>query len=405
MLASKRKTPLLVLTLLIGLTLRVGPGLGQSDSAGNRGQLSSPGSAVLQSPGLIAAAVAERFPPAPAVEVGPWEYPYGINPLTGLPYPSEEALQRRNLIVKISNWPPEVRPQHGINQADLVIEYEAEGGVTRFAGIYRNNAPAQVGSIRSARLLDIELINMYAALLAYSGTSQPIREIYLNSAIRPLLLSPSLGHNCDNAGFCRDGSITGLGYEHTLFGDTSKMWNLATLRNQNIGYRANGFAFGLGPLEGGIPARDVYLNWYDRTDARWQYDEASKRYLRYSDGVAHTDALDSEQLWADNLVILQVRHNRRPDLFTRGSIDESYEVALWGQDATYVMRDGKLYQGIWWRRNQNRGEALRLTFPNGDPIRLTPGRSWITIVQTLESVTFSAELTKMPAVTAAPAQP
>ena len=52
--------------------------------------------------------------------------------MTGLPYPNEEVRARRNLIVKISNHPPIVRPQHGVNAADLVFEYEAEGNVTRF---------------------------------------------------------------------------------------------------------------------------------------------------------------------------------------------------------------------------------------------------------------------------------
>ena len=370
-----------------------GHSIGQNEGTESRDR----GSVRLRSPALVAEALGDALAQTSEVEVGPWDYPRGINPLTGLPYPSQEALERRNLIVKISNWPPKVRPQRGINLADLVIEYEAEGGVTRFAAIYRNNAPQQVGSIRSARLLDIELMNMYAALLAYSGTSAPIHDIYINAPFRPLLISPSLGDNCDNGGFCRDDSIVGLGYEHTLFGDTNKMWELAARRNQNHGYRANGFAFDLHANEGGRPARDIYVNWYNRTDVRWQYDEASQRYLRYADGHPHIDASDDGQLWADNLVILQVSHNRRPDLFTAGAIDESYEVALWGKGAAYVLREGRLFHGLWWRRNQSRGEALRLIFPDGDPILLKPGRTWVTIVRSLDTADINAELAEIPA--------
>lgn len=394
---SLRKSSFCILTIIIGVALSSGRSLAQRDSADDRDRMTASSSALLQSPSIIARAIADEFAPEADIEIGPWEYPYGINPLTGLPYPNEEALKRRNLIVKISNWPPDVRPQHGINQADLVIEYEAEGGVTRFAAIYRNNAPEQVGSIRSARLLDIELLTMYAALLAYSGTSAPIHEIYINAPFRPLLLSTSLGDNCERGGFCRDDSIVGLGYEHTLFGDTSKMWELATMRNRNDGYRANGFAFSLRANEGGKTAKDIYINWYNRTDVRWQYDESSRRYHRYADGAVHFDAADDMQLWADNLVILQVAHNRRPDLFTPGSIDESYEVALWGQGSAYVLREGRLYHGLWQRRNQNRGEALRLIFPDGDPILLKPGRTWVTIARSLDSAVISAELAEVPA--------
>ncbi len=346
----------------------------------------------LQSPAIISTAIAKTYLAAPDMEVGPWDYPTGVNPLTGLAYPSDEAMSRRNLIVKVSNWPPKVRPQHGLNLADLVYEYEAEGGVTRFAALYRNNAPEQVGSVRSARLLDIELISMYAALLAYSGTSGPIHNIYINANYRPLLLSPSLGDNCDNAGFCRDATFSDRGYEHTMFGDTRQMWQLATRRNLNIGYRANGFAFSLRPNEGGTEARDLYIKWYDRTDVRWQYDEVSRRYLRYSDGIPHLDAVDNSQLVADNLVVIQVVHNRRPDLFAHGAIDESYELALWGRGPAYVLRDGMLYEGFWWRRSQNRGEALQLIFPDGEPILLKPGRTWITITRELDWAQISSRL-------------
>ena len=380
-----------LLGVIISLPLLTGLSRGQG-SAPTSPTAAAPLHDFLQSPAIISTAIARTYAPSPDTEVGPWDYPTGVNPLTGLAYPSDEALSRRNLIVKVSNWPQKVRPQHGLNQADLVYEYEAEGGVTRFAALFRNNAPGQVGSVRSARLLDIELIRMYAALLAYSGTSGPIHDIYTSASFRPLLLSPSFGDNCEQAGFCRDATYSDRGYEHTLFGDTRQMWQLATLRNLNFGYRANGFAFSLQPNEGGRQARDVYINWYERTDSRWQYDEDSRQYLRYSDGIPHVDAVDNSQLWADNLIFIQVVHNRRPDLFTPGAIDESYELALWGRGPAYVLRDGIRHDGFWWRRNQNRGEALSLIFPDGEPILLKPGRSWITIVRSLDWAQISSEL-------------
>ena len=361
-----------IFAVCISLPLLAGMSRGQDRTPASAVATETP-RALLQSPAIVSTAIAKTYSASPDIEIGPWDYPTGVNPLTGLAYPSDAALGRRNLIVKVSNWPPKVRPQHALSLADLVYEYEAEGGVTRFAALYRNNAPEQVGSVRSARLLDIELIRMYAALLAYSGTSRPIHDIYINANYRSLLLSPSLGDNCEQAGFCRDASYSDRGYEHTLFGDTRQMWQLASRRNLNFGYRANGFAFSLQPNEGGKEARDIYINWYDRTDVRWQYDEASRRYLRHADGIPHIDAVDGSQLVADNLVIMQVVHNRRPDLFTHGAIDESYELALWGRGPAYVLRDGLLYEGFWWRRNQNRGEALRLIFPDGEPILLKAG--------------------------------
>ena len=340
----------------------------------------------LKAPRLIQTAVSDFYAPQRSEAVGPISYPSGVNPLTGLPYPNEEARARRNLIVKVSNWPPRVRPQHAINQADLVFEMESEGGVTRFAAIFRSNAPEKVGSVRSARLVDMELLTMYAALLAYSGTSGPVRDIYKARLNRYLLLSPSLGDNCESAGFCRDQSVIDRGYEHTLFGDTRQMWQTASQRDVNIGFRAAGFAFDLKPDDGGRDINDIYMNWYDRTDTRWQYDEDSGRYLRYSDGLPHFDAADNTQLWADNLVMLQVLHKRRPDLFEPGALNESYEVALWGQGPALVMREGKLYRGHWRRLHHNRGGALSLIYGDETPIMLKPGRTWVTVLRSFEDI-------------------
>ena len=357
--------------------------------------------AYLQLPAIIATAVADVYAPIQVIEIGPRDYPNGINPLTGLPYLSEEARLRRNLIVKVSNWPPEVRPQHAINQADLVYEVEAEGGVTRFAALFRNHAPEKVGSIRSARLLDLELLNMYAAMLAYSGTSTPVRNIYLAGGNRPLMLTPQLGDNCELAGFCRDETLTTRAYEHTLFGDTRKMWEFAFWRKVNFGYRAVGFTFALRPDPGGTTVLDIYTDWYNRTNARWQYDETSGRYLRYSDGVAHLDAVDNSQLFADNLIMVQAVHRRRPDLFEPGAINESFDVNLAISGPAYVFRDGKFYQGYWKRMGSRRGDALALQHPDGSYIMLKPGRSWITVLRNLDWVEFSRNLTELTAGTTA----
>ena len=343
----------------------------------------------LLSPAIVATAIAEEYQPAYGIPVGPRVYPQGINPLTGLPYPGDEARARRNLIVKVSNWPPRIRPQHGLNAADIVYEYEAEGGVTRFAAIYRSQAPQQVGSVRSARLLDIELIRMYAALLAYSGTSAPIHEIYVNADFRNRLLSPSFSHTCERAGFCRDAKYAERGYEHTLFADTAKLWDFATRLRVNQGYRALGFHYGLQADPGGVPAQDTYMNWYNRTDARWQYDEDAGVYLRYADGAPHLDAADGAQLWADNLIFIQVIHRPRPDLFPAGSRDESEELLLHGNGKAIVLRDGLRYNGYWQRTGGRDGDALALNHNDGRSIALKPGRSWITIARNLDSLEIS----------------
>lgn len=356
--------------------------------------------------------------PSPtATLVGPQSYPEGYSPLTGLPYPSEEARNRRNLIIKISNYPPVVRPQSGVNAADVVYEYEVEGGVTRFAAIYRNNAPRHVGPVRSGRLLDLELVPMYEALFSYSGASQPIQRAILDAPWALQVISPSIGDNCAEAGFCRF-PADGLAYEHTLYADTVMIWERATRRGVNTGLRARGFAFSDVADPNGQPANDIFVNWYGQTDARWQYDAETARYLRFTDSVPHFDAADGMQLWADNLVIIEVPHEERPDLFEEESRSASQQINLWGQGRAYLFRDGAYYQGFWRRAcdappenptptpegytvtapcGSRPGTALSLIYGSGAPMMMKPGRTWVMVVRWLGDVVISTELANMPA--------
>jgi hypothetical protein len=114
--------------------------------------------------------------------------------------------------------------------------------------------------------------------------------------------------------------------------------------------------------------------------------------------VPHFDAADDTQLWADNLVIIEVNHVDRPDLFPDGATYTSLGVELWGQGNAYVIRDGQYYQG-YWRRNENMapGQALQLIYGDNTPIMLKPGRTWVTVVRGLGNANISADYTDIAA--------
>jgi hypothetical protein len=346
---------------------------------------------------------------------GPFNYPEGVSPLTGQPYPDDAARERRNLIVKISNYPPVVRPQSGMNAADVVWEYEVEGGVTRFAAIFRNNAPERVGPVRSGRLMDLQLVPMYQALFSYSGASAPVQALLLDAPWALQIISPSVGDNCEEAGFCRFPQ-DGLAFEHTLYVDTNRVWERATARGINTGYRARGFAFADAPDDDGAAATDVFIDWYGQTDARWQWDDAAERYVRFTEGVAHFDAAESVQLWTDNIVIIEVVHEERPDLFEEESRSASQQINMWGSGRAYVFRDGQYYAGYWERRCREvpadtptptpipnaaspcysePGDALRLYYGDNQSIMMKPGRTYVQVVRWLGNVTIGAERADM----------
>ncbi|WP_119067476.1 DUF3048 domain-containing protein [Aggregatilinea lenta] len=314
--------------------------------------------------------------PTPYV-IGPDDFPDEINPLTGLPYPSAEAQHRRTLIIKVSNFPEVVRPQSGLSNADIVFEYEVEGAVTRFAAIFRSQGADHVGSVRSARLLDLELVPMFGALLAYSGANHWIDEYILNADWHWRALSPQHGVNDPCERFPRDD----LAYEHTMFCDTFKLWDVAEERQVNDGQKVRGLAFSSLPDEGGEAAKDIYIDyWNERQDTRWQYNPADGRYYRWNSGLPHLDAATGQQLSTDNVVILEAVHVDRPDILDSEISGVVIETELWGSGTAWLFRDGLWYKGVWMH---NQGQlGLWLTFPGGtEPMHLKPGQTWFEVVR------------------------
>ena len=104
-------------------------------------------------------------------------------PLTGVRDAAKPWTTRRPLLVKIDNSPL-ARPQSGITQADIVVEHYAEGGITRFDAAFWCNEAEDIGPVRSARMIDFDLVSMFQAALAHVGASNEnlavLRQLYGN---------------------------------------------------------------------------------------------------------------------------------------------------------------------------------------------------------------------------------
>ena len=106
---------------------------------------------------------------------GPDRFPKGINPFTGLRVPDAAVLDRRPVMVKVSNFPPSGRPQFGLSSADLVFEHYIGEGMNRFSAIFYGQKPEKVGPVRSARLADIQLASMYQTIFGYASADPRVR--------------------------------------------------------------------------------------------------------------------------------------------------------------------------------------------------------------------------------------
>jgi len=78
--------------------------------------------------------------------------------------------QRPTTAVMIENSTA-ARPQSGLDQAGVVFEAIAEGGITRFEAIYQDSQPAYLGPVRSVRPYYIQWALGFDAAIAHVGGS------------------------------------------------------------------------------------------------------------------------------------------------------------------------------------------------------------------------------------------
>jgi hypothetical protein len=307
------------------------------------------------------------------------EFPPDVNPLTGLQVPDPTLLERRPQAIKISNSPPVVRPQAGLGFADLVFEHYAEGGVTRFTAVFLSQGASKVGSIRSGRLIDLEIPAMFKSMFAYSGSSGGVKQKIVASDFfqENRVISPDFGMG---EPVFRRIPEPGKAFEHTLFTSTDALWTLTSERGLNTRQDLRGLAFRELPPEGGEPARYVEVVYLPGVaSAEWIFDNDLSLYRRSILGEPHTDALTGQQLTAANVIIVYANHVETDileDLVGGGHY--SIEIQIWGQGPVQIVRDGQVYNGLWVR--QAREEMLSFFDEANQPLLLKPGNSWYQIV-------------------------
>lgn len=316
--------------------------------------------------------------PTPLLLMAPEDFGEDRNPLTGELVEDPEVLQRRPIAVKISNSPAEfVRPQSGLGQADIVFEHATEGPITRFTAIIYSQMPPDMGPIRSGRLIDAEIPQMFDSAFAYSGASAGVNFKLFNSPFSNRIL------RADAPGFYRTGEDKP--FEHTLYADPARWWEYLEERELNRAPQlATQLAFSEEPPEGGEEVTHININYQDRMIVDWEYDEESGRYLRWADGEEHLDKNTGDQLSAANVVVVFALHQVNFDICEYipigGTECQAYstEIQVWGRGRAMIFRDGQMYTGTWRRDQPNH----MLTFYDADdnPIPLQIGNSFFQVV-------------------------
>ncbi len=280
----------------------------------------------------------------------------GVAPLTGLP---SDRSGRGAIVVKIDNS-SKARPQAGLDQADVVIEQEVEGGITRFAAIFQTQSPGRIGPVRSARSSDISFLNALGRPgLAYSGAN----EVFDTLIVRQERVRNYSAYRF--GGYWRDNTRRAPSNLYT------SMSQFSTDATPPPAW----FHFAAAPVERGTAVSSFQAR-FPATTVTWTWN--GHAWQRAQDGRNHT-AESGAVLEATNVVVAQV------GIVDSGLKDPTGAIVpefVWaGEGPVSVFTNGRRIDGRWIRPTL--GDPAVLVDGNDAVIELMPGTTWVEMTRAL----------------------
>lgn len=301
----------------------------------------------------------------------PTPVPAYVHPLTGVTFTGSQPWQGRPpLSVKVENSPAS-RPQSGLAAADLVYEELAEGGITRFIAVFQSGEADKIGPVRSARLVDPDVLEPLGGLFAYAGGVPPVI-----GAVRRSPTLTDVGVDRAPGAYWRQ---AGRQAPHNLYTSTGALWG----GRQGAEPRPM-FTFGEAPAApadapGASPSGEagsaVNFSFAPQERMRYAYDPSAGVYRRFHGDVPHT-LEDGSQVSAVNVVFQVVTVGASSIVDVNGQTSPDPKVT--GEGDAVLLRGGRAYRGRW-RRGAG-AEPTVFQDSSGAPLLFAPGRTWIELL-------------------------
>lgn len=301
------------------------------------------------------------------------------SPLTGVLIEPELA-ERRVTAVMIENS-VDARPQSGLEEAGIVFEAIAEGGITRFMALYQEQQPKNIGPIRSARPYYVEWARGFDAAYVHSGGSPEALALIRSIAVKDLdhgkygnELAQRVSyrfapHNVYTSMSTIDKVAKSAGFsqsdftpfarmeesddEETLESEASDTTTESTAADKN---KATKISF------------DISSANYNTS---YTYNPKTKIYARTMAQRPHTDKDSNEQISPRVVIALETTYG----IHSNG-IHSVYKTV--GSGKITVFQNGEVQTGTW--KKSSKTASLQFLDKKGDPMELAPGQTWITAI-------------------------
>lgn len=288
----------------------------------------------------------------------------------------DPALAKRPVTGIMIENSPDARPQSGLQDAGVVYEAIAEGGITRFLGLFQETTPQYIGPVRSVRPYYIDFAAPYQASIVHVGGSPDGLAMVRN------------GHYRDLDQFFNSGYFTRISSRyapHNVYTDFARLDQL----NQAKGYTSSTFT--PWPRKDPQPAATPTASHIDIKISsplyysHYDFNNATDTYMRSEGGVPHlqiTSADDKSGLQLNPRTVLAL-------VMQYAVIDSSGHSSYvdTGSGQMFAFQDGTEVTGTWNKTDQS--SMFSFKYANGDQFKVDAGQTWVVIVGSPSDVSYT----------------
>lgn len=292
------------------------------------------------------------------------------SPLTGLEV--TESVANLPVIGSMISNSSGARPQSGLEQAGVVFEAIAEGGITRYLALFQDQQPATLGPVRSLRPYYTEFSRAFNAYVAHVGGSpRALSEAKTKLGERDL----DQFHYGTRA------------FDRVSF--RSAPHNVYTSFDKLLGLTASNATSEFTPLLRKEPepsqtpnATNITVNYSSSSyNTRWQYNQSTNKYLRFLSGAPHNDKETNKQLEFDVVVVLRTPYS----IYTENGTSYN-DIRTTGTGEALIFQDGTVTEASWSRSSET--AQYIFTDEAGTQLGLNKGQVWFAVQPTSQKVSY-----------------
>lgn len=305
----------------------------------------------------------------------PTEVPLeGVNPFTGLPMDTE-LLTKRPYAFMVNNISSSM-PQVGTSKSDMIMELMDEGGITRMMVFFQDPSEVEaIGSIRSARVYNVETALGYDALLAHCGNSDEADWlIHVTFQMEDLdQIDGSYGEDV----FYRDPDrVASLGSVHSLMARGAGIVAAAEARGYRLDHEegydlSQGLQFSDNAADQCTEeANHINIVYNGGKNTEFIYDPATAQYTMFQHGQEFLDN-NVEKVPFSNVIMIYANTYLQED-GQHLSIDLTEGTGLF-------FTGGRVVPINWYKSNC--WDTFHYTLQDGTPLSLSRGRTFVAVNQ------------------------